>query len=694
MEFERSKEPSLKVFPPERIRNIALVGHTGAGKTTLAEALLYRAGAISRIGTVEAGTTVTDYDPEEHDRGISLTLALAPFEWRDHKINLIDTPGYADFVGDVHAALRITDLAVFVVSAVDGVEVQTAYAWRVAEQMRVPRMIFINKLDKERASYDRTLDQLRDRFGSGVAPIELPIGAEESFHGVADLFRDKAYIYDSGKAEEVEMPEEIADREHQVHDDLIEGIVVGDDLMLEQYLEGVVPSVKKLEEVMARGVANAKVFPVVCGSATGPIAVDRLADFIVELGPSPVDRPPSKVIAGDQEVEVPKDPEGDPLAFVFKTLADPYVGQISLFKVMSGTLRPETHLTNGRSGQDERLAKIATMFGNETELVESAPAGDIIAAAKLQDTKTGDTLAPKHKPVKVPRVKRPEPVLATALVPRTQSDDDKLASALHRILEEDASLRLEQNAETHQTLLHGMGETHLNIAIEKLKRKFGVEVDQIPIRVPYRETITTEAEAEGKHKKQSGGHGQFGVCHLIIRPLPRGEGFVFIDKVKGGSIPRALIPAVEKGVIETMADGGDHGYPIVDVEVTVDDGKYHSVDSNELSFKMAGREGFKAAFAKARPVVLEPMSKLSITVPIEYQGDVMGDIAARRGTVQGSSTGSDGSQTIEATIPTSEIVRYAIDLRSITQGWGTFVAAHDHYQEMPAHLVERALAPA
>ena len=684
----------MKVFPPDKIRNVALVGHTGAGKTTLAEALLFRAGAISRIGTVETGSTVTDFDPEEHDRGMSLSMALAPFEWKGHKINLIDTPGYADFAGDVHAALRVTDLAVFVVNAVDGVEVQTAYAWRVAEQMEVPRMIFINKLDKERASFDRTLSELRDRFGSGIAPIELPIGTEESFHGVADLFRDKAYVYDTGKAEVVPIPEDLADREHEVHDNLVEGIVVGDDLMLEQYLEGVVPTVERLEEVMARGVARAKVFPVVCGSAVGPIAVDRLADFIVELGPSPIDRPPAKVVAGGQEVEVPKDPKADPLAFVFKTIADPYVGQISLFKVLSGTLKPETHLTNGRTGHDERLAKIATLFGKETNLVDSAPAGDIVAAAKLQDTQTGDTLAPKHKPVSVPKVKRPEPVLATALVPRTQSDDDKLAAALHRILEEDASLKLEHNAETHQTLLLGMGETHLNIAIEKLKRKFGVEVDQEPVRVPYRETITTEADAEGKHKKQSGGHGQYGVCHLILRPLPRGEGFVFIDKVKGGSIPKALIPAVEKGIIETMAEGGDHGYPVVDIEATVDDGKYHSVDSNEMSFKMAGRDGFKAAFAKANPVVLEPISRVSIIVPMEYQGDVMGDIAARRGTVQGSTTGMDGLQTIEAMIPTSEIVRYAIDLRSMTQGWGTFSASHAHYQEMPSHLVDRAMATA
>jgi elongation factor G len=684
----------VNVFPPDKIRNVALVGHSGAGKTTLAEALLYRAGSVARIGTVEAGTTVTDYDPEEHSRGISVTLALAPFEWRGHKVNLIDTPGYADFAGDLHAALRVTDLAVFVVSAVEGVEVQTVYAWRIAEKLGVPRMIFINKLDKERASFDRTLRDLRDRFGAGIAPIELPIGHEAAFHGVADLFRDKAYIYDSGSAEATDMPEELIDREHEVHDNLVEGIVVADDAMLERYLEGEIPSVDELERTMAAGVASARVFPVVCGSATGPIAVDRLADFIVELGPSPADRPPATVNAGTEVVEIPKDPKADPLAFVFKTLADPYVGQISLMKVMSGTIRPETHLTNARSGQDERLAKIATMFGKETTLVDAAAAGDIVAAAKLIDTKTGDTLSPKNTPVVAQPIDRPSPVLATAIVARTQSDDDKLSTSLQRILEEDASIIVQQDEETKQTLLWGMGDTHLQITIEKLERKFGVQVDQEPVRVAYRETITRPAEAEGKHKKQSGGHGQFGVCHLRLAPLPRGEGFTFVDAIKGGAIPRQFIPAVEKGLVEAMEEGGLHGYPVVDVEVTVDDGKYHAVDSSEMAFKLAARGGFRSAFEQAGPIVLEPVSKVRVTVPPQYQGDVMGDIAARRGAVQGSMANADGTQTIEAEIPTSEIVRYAIDLRSLTHAWGQFTAVHDHYQEMPSHLVQRALATA
>ena len=683
---------AVKVFPPDKIRNVALVGHSGVGKTTLAEALLYRAGTIQRLGSVEDGTTVTDFDPEEHARGMSLALALAPFVWKGFKINLIDTPGYADFIGDVHAAMRVADLAVFVVSAVEGVEVQTEYAWGVAEDHGVPRMIFINKLDKERASFDRTLGQLRDRFGAGIAPIELPIGEQADFHGVADLFRDKAYIYDSGHAEEVEIPESMSDREHEVHDNLVEGIVVADDDMLERYLDGDIPTVDELEHAMARGIAAATVFPVVCGSATGPIAVDRLADFITELGPAPSDRPPMPVAAGNQTIEVPSDPAGDPLAFVFKTIADPYVGQISLMRIRSGTLKPDIVLSNSRSGSDEKLSKIATMIGKETELLDSAPAGDIVAVAKLTDTATGDTLTPRHKPVTLPPVDQPEPVLATAVTAKTQADEDKLANALRRILAEDPALLLARNSETKQTLLWGMGETHLTITLERLERKFGVAVETERPKVPYRETITRIAEAEGKYKKQTGGHGQFGVCFLRVSPLPRGEGFLFVDEVKGGSIPRQFIPAVEKGVNETMSDAGVRGFPVVDVQVAVYDGKYHSVDSSEMSFKMAGRLGFKAAMEQAGPVMLEPISRVQVTVPADYQGDVMGDLSSRRGQLQGTEAAPGGMQLITALVPTSEIMNYAIDLRSLTQGWGRFRSEHDHYQEMPSHMADQVVA--
>ena len=684
----------MKVYPPEKIRNVALVGHGGAGKTTLAEALLFRAGNLSRLGRVEDGNTVTDFDPEEHERGHSLSLALAPVEWQGHKINIIDTPGYADFVADVYAGLHVADLAVFVISAVDGVEVGTERAWRIAEELGIPRMIFINKLDTEEASFDRTLAALQDRFGAGVAPIELPIGEQASFHGVADLFTDKAYIYDSGSAQEAEIPDELEEREHEVHNALVEGIVVADDDLLERYLEGDIPDAHELEKTMAKGVAEASVFPVVCGSATGPIAVDRLADFIVEIGPSPLRRKTLVVTAGNEDVEIELRADGDPLLQVFKTIADPYVGQISLFRVLSGSIKSEQTLHNTRSNGDERLSKIAVMVGKESELVDSLAMGDIGAVAKLNDTATGDTLTVKNQPVVAPPIFRPTPVLGTAIHAKTQADTDKLANALRRIQQEDPVIVVERNAETRQTVLRGMGETHLAITQQRLSRKFGVEVETEPVRVPYRETISRRAQAEGKYKKQSGGHGQFGVCMLKLEPTQRGEGFEFVDEIKGGSIPRQFIPAVEQGIMETMKDGGLLGFPVVDVRVRVYDGKYHSVDSSEMSFKMAGRLGFKVGMENAGPIILEPVSKIRVSVPSNYQGDVMGDLSSRRGQVQGTETTAGGRQMITALVPTSEIISYAMDLRSLTQGWGTFTTEHDHYQELPSHLTDKVVAEA
>ena len=684
----------MKVYPPEKIRNVALVGHSGAGKTTLAEALLYRAGTIGRLGRVEEGNTITDFDPEEHERGHSLSLALAPFEWHDHKINIIDTSPGPSLQPRAASPPGTEEQGVFVVSAVDGVEVGTERAWRIAEELGVPRMVFINKLDKEQASFDRTLQSLQERFGAGIAPIELPIGEEASFHGIADLFTDKAYIYDSGSAQEVEIPEELEQREHEVHDNLVEGIVVADDDMLEQYLEGNVPSAEELEKTMAQGVADATVFPVVCGSATGPIAVDRLADFIVEIGPSPLRRKTLTVTAGGSEVEIDLKTDGDPLVQVFKTIADPYVGQISLLRVLSGKVLPEQTLHNNRSNRDEKLSKIGAMVGKESDLVDSLPMGDIGAVAKLNDTGTGDTLSVKGQPVAAPPITRPSPVLATAIKAKTQADTDKLANALRRIQQEDPVLLIERNAETRQTLLRGLGETHLTITLQRLSRKFGVEVTTETVRVPYRETISRKSQAEGKYKKQSGGHGQFGVAMLRLEPTRRGEGFEFVDEIKGGSIPRQFIPAVEQGIMETMVDGGTLGFPVVDVRVRCYDGKYHSVDSSEMSFKMAGRLGFKAAMEQAVPIVLEPISKIAVSVPSNYQGDVMGDLSSRRGQVQGTDSAAGGRQIITALVPTSEIVSYAMDLRSLTQGWGTFTTEHDHYQELPSHLTDKVVAEA
>ncbi len=685
----------MKRYATGQIRNVALVGHGGAGKTSLAEALLHRAGTIARLGRVEDGTTVCDYDPEEQKRGISLSLSVAPFDWRDHKVNLIDTPGYADFIGDVAAALRIADMAVFVVSAVDGVEVQTEEAWALAADLGVPRMVFVNKLDRERASFDTTLAQLRDRLGAGVAPLELPIGQEADFRGIADLLTDTAHIYERGVPHTEPIPDDMEELEQQVHDNLVEGIVVADDAMLERYLDGDVPGVDELETTLRAGVAAATVFPVIVGSATSEIGIDRLADFIVEIGPSPLDRPAS-ITAGSgsgngeapEPIEVPAEAGGDPLAFVFKTIADPYVGQVSLFRVLSGTLHPDDHLINSRSGTDERLHGLLTVRGKEQEVASELVAGDIGAVAKLSSTITGDTLAPKGKPVVVPRIEQPEPTLAVAVVARTQADEDKLASALHRLIDEDPALRVERVDETHQTLLHGTGETHLQITLEKLTRKFGANVDTTEVMVRYRETITGAAKGvEGRHKKQTGGHGQFGVCVIDMEPLPRGEGFEFVNKVVGGAISRSYIPAVQKGVEETMASGGIYGYPVVDVRVTLTDGKEHSVDSSEMAFKVAGRLAFRAAMAQASPVILEPVSRLEVNVPIDLQGDVMGDLNARRGRVQRSETGGGGRQTITALVPTSEIQRYAIELRSLTGGRGRFHAEHDHYDVLPAHLV-------
>lgn len=682
----------MKRYATGQIRNVALVGHSGTGKTSLAEALLHRAGAISRMGRVEDGTTACDFDPEEQRRGISLSLAVAPFEWRDHKINLIDTPGYADFLGEVAAALRIADLAVFVVSAVDGVEVQTEEAWDLARRLGVPRMVFVNKLDRERASFDATLAQLRDRLGSGIAPLELPIGEEAGFRGIADLLTDTAHIYEDGVPHTEAIPDEMEEIEHQVHDNLVEGIVVADDAMLERYLEGDVPNLDELEHTLHDGIAEATVFPVVVGSATREIGIDRLADLLVEIGPSPLDRP-VPITAGNgerpEEIDVTADASGDPLAFVFKTIADPYVGQVSLFRVVSGTLRPDDHLVNSRTGDDERLHGLLTVRGKAQEPVSELVAGDIGAVSKLAGTLTGDTLAPKGKPVKVAPIAQPEPTLAVAVVPRTQADEDRLAPALHRLVDEDPALRVERIDETHQTLLHGTGETHLQITLEKLTRKFGANVETEPVRVAYRETVTGSAtDVEGRHKKQTGGHGQFGVCVIDLEPLPRGEGFEFASTVVGGAISRSFIGAVQKGIEETMAAGGVYGYPVVDVRVTVTDGKEHSVDSSEMAFKVAGRLAFRAALAEAGPVILEPISRIDVTVPPEMQGDVMGDLNSRRGRVQGTDTTTDGRQTVYALVPTSEIQRYAVELRSLTGGRGRFHAAHDHYDVLPAHLVD------
>jgi elongation factor G len=637
---------------------------------------LFTAGAINRIGRVEDGSTVSDFDPEEQRRGISVSLTLAPFEYDGHKVNLLDAPGYADFVGDVTAALHAADLAVFVVSAVEGVEVQTEVAWKLAEQRNIPRAIFINKLDRERASFSRTLDQLKELFGAGVAPLQLPIGEEGSLSGVVELLNDTAVMYSGNDPTGVsgEVPDDMATEEHEIHDALVEGIVVADDDLMERYLGDEKIEIAELAKTLASGIATTSVFPVFCGSATKLIGVDRLAKFLVEEAPAPV---AAEGAAGVQ---------------VFKTIVDPYVGHVNLFKVFSGTVKHDDVLVNTRTHSDERLHQLFAMRGKEQDPVTEIAAGDIAAVAKLNDLATGDLLAAKGTEPEAEPFRLPEPLLAVAIHAKSKADEDKLANALHRLQEEDPVLRVERDPETHQTLLRGMGETHLSIALERLSRKFGVEVEGENVRVGYRETIGADAEAEGKVKKQSGGHGQFAVAWLRVEPTERGSGVEFVDKIVGGVIPRQYIPAVEKGVMETAESGGALGFPIVDVRVTCYDGKAHSVDSSEMAFKTAASLGLKDAMTKAGPVLLEPISELIVTVPEANQGDVMGDLNGKRGRIQGSASIGGGEVEIAATVPTSEILRYAIDLRSMTGGRGRFSVRHSHYDPVPGHLVDKITA--
>jgi elongation factor G len=667
----------VKTFPTGQIRNVAIVGHGGAGKTTLAEAMLFAAGAIPRMGRVEDGTTVADFDPEEQRRGISVSLALAPIEYQGTKINIIDTPGYADFVGDVAAALAVADLAVFVVSAVEGVEVQTEIAWKLAEQRGIPRAIYVNKLDRERASFQRTLDDLKDTFGAGVAPVQLPIGEETALSGVMELLNDVAITYDGdGKATEGPIPTDMEAEEHSVHDALVEGIVVADDDLMERYLADERIEFDELAKTLAAGVAQAQVFPVLCGSASKLVGVDRLLKFLVEEAPAPTAE------------------DGQTAALVFKTIVDPYVGHVNLFKVLRGKVAHDEMLNNVRSKGDERFHQLFTLRGKEQDNLTEVAAGDIAAVAKLAGTATGDVLVVKGSTVDVAPLELPAPVLAVAIHPKSKGDEDKLANALHRLAEEDPVLQIERDQETHQTVLRGMGETHLSITIEKLARKFGVEVETEDVRVPYRETITASAEAEGKIKKQTGGHGQFAVAWLRVEPRVRGEGVEFVDQIVGGVIPRQYIPAVEKGVHETVEQGGALGFPVVDVKVTCFDGKHHPVDSSEMAFKTAASSGMREALQKAGPMLLEPISELVVTVPEANQGDVMGDLNSKRGRIHGTSPVGGGEVEVVAQVPTSELLRYAIDLRSMTGGRGRFTATFSHYDPVPPQLVDKIVAAA
>ncbi|WP_448811571.1 elongation factor G [Agromyces bauzanensis] len=675
-------------------RTVALVGATGSGKTTLAEALLHRAGAISRAGTVEQGSTVCDHEPEEIARGTTLGLSLAALSWACpdgsvQELTLADTPGHPDFVIGVDTALSVADVAVVVVSAVDGVTAGTRFAWSAAEAAGVPRMVVVTQEDKARADFRRVLGELRAAFGEHLWPLELPLGEEQEFHAIADVLSEQALEYDEGgRHHEAPLPPEAEAEEHRMHLDVTEEIVSHDDEQLEAYLDGREPPAGDLERTFAKEVATGEAVPVVVCSGFTETGVDRVADLLCALAPAALDHDGRIVVGeGDAGTEVPvaPNPDGDVVVHVFRTVADPFVGQVSMLKVLSGVLRPSDRLRNATTGVEERIHGLFRLRGAEHLPVEVLRAGDVGAVAKLTGSPSGSVLWSRAtgsaRPAQLPRR---APVFAVSLAPATQSDDEKLSSALARLVAEDSTLVIDRAGGA--TVLRGLGETHLAVAVERLARVFGVHVTTGPAPVAYRETIAGSADVEGKLKKQSGGHGQFAVVQLRVSPLPSGQGFEFVDKVVGGAVPRAYIPAVEKGARDALATGGPQGHPVVDVRVELYDGKSHSVDSSEMAFRTAASIGVKAALAEAGTVLLEPVSIVTVTVPSELQGTVLTDLSGRRGRVSATEAADDGRARVVASVPDAELARYVLDLRSMTGGQAELVITPDRYVKAPSSV--------
>lgn len=678
----------MKTYPSDKIRNVVLVGHGGSGKTSIAEALGFVAGMTTRIGRVEDGNTLTDFDPDEIAKGNSISLSLLPIEWKDHKINLLDAPGYADFVGDMEAGMRAADAAIIVVSAVDGLEVQARVAWDIAEHLNLPRAILMNKLDRERADHHATLEQLSDTFGMKIAPVHLPIGVEHDFKGVVDLLDEKGYTYADGKRSETD-PGDLGGELEKLHERLVESVVEADDAMMERYLEGETIPPKEIIEGLHKAVARGTTVPVLCGAATSEIGMDLLLDFIVEEMPSPTDRKTFTVRTGEDASEMDRDPAGPLVAQVFKTLSDPYVGRVSYVRVWSGTLRPDATVTNVTRGAEERLGHLFTTKGKDHVDVSEVPAGDIAAVAKLSETVTGDTLTAGDQ-INVPPLDFPEPVFHLAIAPKSKGDEDKLSTALHRVEAEDPSFRWERNPDTHQTVISGMGEAHLDVIVHRLGRHH-VEVETFSPKVAYRETIRGNGTAEGRHVKQSGGRGQYAKCTIEISPLPRGSDYEFEDAIVGGAIPNQFIPSVDKGIRQAKDEGPLAGYKFVDFKVKLFDGKYHPVDSSDIAFQLAGAHAFKDAAASAGLVLLEPVMDLTVLIPDDAVGDVMGDLSARRARIEGTEALGKGWTQIKAKVPQGEMLRYAIDLRSKTGGRGTFSLSFSHYEEAPPHVQEKVV---
>ena len=676
----------------DKLRNIALVAHGGAGKTSLAEAMLFNAGLLNRLGRVEDGNTAMDFEPEEIKRQITINSAFHQFSWNKYNLNLIDTPGDQNFFSDTKFCMQAADAAVVLVDAMDGVKVQTELAWSFADDFNQPRIIFINKLDRERADFFRTFEDIKSTFTPKPIILQLPIGKEAEFKGVVDLVAMKAFEYGAdGKAVPIEIPADMKDQVEAEREALIENVAEADDALVEKYLEGSSLTDEEIKAALRTGTLSQIFVPVLCGSATRNIGVDRLMDVIGSCLPSPLDREPLKGLdANGNEIERRPDPSVPFSAFVFKTIADPYAGRLSVFRIVSGKLGADGTFYNMNKDTRERFTQLLRLAGKEQKQITEAGPGAIVAVAKLKETVTGDTLCDEANKVQF-KTTEPLPSLITfAVGSKAKGDEDKIFGSLAKLLEEDIALKIDRNAETKEILLSGMGQVHIEATVEKLKRKFNVEAALNTPKVPYRETIKKKVRVQGRHKKQTGGHGQFGDCWVQIEPLPRGKGFEFVDAIVGGAIPKTYIPAVEKGIIEASQRGVLAGFPCVDFKATLDDGSYHAVDSSELAFKIAGSLAFKKAAVDASPVLLEPIMEVSIITPEDYMGDIMGDLNSRRGRVLGMDSHGK-NQIIKANVPMAEFLTYAPDLNSMTGGRGTFSIQFSHYDEVPAQLAQKVI---
>ena len=679
-----------------KIRNVGIVAHGGAGKTTLTEAILFDAGATSRLGKVEDGTTVTDFDEDETRRKMSISSALAFCEWKGHKLNLVDTPGASIYLTDTRNCLRVLDAALVLVSAVSGVKVQTEKVWAFAEAGGIARVIFINKMDRERADFFRALEDVRKNLCSSATPLQLPIGSEASFTGVVDLLRMKALTYQgagTGKFSEGEIPSELKPKAEELRAALMEAVAESDDQLLEKYLEGGTLSAEELKAGLRRGIVGGRLVPILCGSALKNIGMHPLLDLVTEAFPSPGDRPALEGIDPRNDSRLVRESREDaPLAaLVFKTIADPYAGKITLFRVYSGLLSSDSTVYNANKAVKERVGQVVLLRGKQQTPVPAIGPGDLGAVVKLKETGTGDTLCDERHPIRLPPVDVPSPIIEYAIVPKARGDEEKMSAGLQRLREEDPSLQVRRDPQTKEVILCGMGKAHLEIAVERLKRKFGVEVQMKTPRVPYKETIHGSTEVQGRHKKQSGGRGQYGDCWVKLDPLPRGGGYEFVNQIVGGVIPRQYIPAVEKGIVEAMEEGALAGYPVVDVKVTLYDGSYHTVDSSEMAFKIAGSIAFKKGVLQANPGLLEPIMTVEVMVPDECMGDVIGDLNSKRGRVLGVEAKGKG-QIIKAQVPLAEMLEYATQLKAITGDRGDYTMEFSHYEEVPQHLKERVIA--